>query len=40
MMLFSPKAFQVGTGRNSGVGGLGHAGEVAKEKAIGKAKSE
>ena len=38
--LFSPKAFQVGTGRNSGVGGLGHAGKVYNEKAVDKTKSE
>ena len=40
MMLFSPKAFQVGTGRNGGVGGLRHAGEVDNEKAVDKTKSE
>ena len=33
--LFSPKAFQVGTGRNGGVCGLRHAGEVYNEKAVG-----
>ena len=33
--LFSPKAFQVGAGRNGGVGGLRHAGEVYDEKAVG-----
>ena len=38
--LFSPKAFQVGTGRNGGVGGLGHTGKVTDEKAVGKTKSE
>ena len=38
--LFSPKVFQVGVGRNSGVGGLGHAGEVTNEKAVGKTKSK
>ena len=38
--LFSPKAFQVGTGRNSGIGGLRHAGEVADENAVGKTKSK
>ena len=38
--LFGPKAFQVGTSRNSGVGGLRHTGEVTKEEVIGKAKSE
>ena len=38
--LFSPKAFQVGTGRNSGVSDFGHAGEVTKEKAVGKAESD
>ena len=32
MMLFGPKAFQVGTGRNSGVGDFGHTGEVTEEK--------
>ena len=40
MTLFSPKAFQVGTGRNGGVGGLRHAGEVDNEKAVDKTKSE
>ena len=34
-MLFSPKVFQVGTGRNSGVCGLRHAGKVYDEKAVG-----
>ena len=38
--LFSPEAFQVGTGRNGGVGSLGHTGEVDDEKAIDKTKSE
>ena len=38
--LFSPKAFQVGMGRNSGVGDLGHTGEVTDENAVGKTKSE
>ena len=37
--LFSPKAFQVGMGRNGGVGDFGHAGKVTDEKAVGKAKS-
>ena len=40
MTLFSPKAFQVGTGRNGGVGGLRHAGEMADENAVGKTKSK
>ena len=40
MMLFCPKAFQVGAGRNDGVGGLGHTGEVTDEKAVGKTKSK
>ena len=39
-MLFSPKVFQVGTGRNGGVGGLGHTGKVTDENAVGKTKSE
>ena len=38
--LFSPKAFQVGAGRNGGVGGLRHAGEVDNEKTVDKTKSE
>ena len=38
--LFGPKAFQVSMGRNSGVGGCRHTGEVTKEEVIGKAKSE
>ena len=38
--LFSPKAFQVGTGRNSGVGVLGHTGEMTDKNAVGKTKSE
>ena len=38
--MFSPKAFQVGTGRNSGVGDFGHTGKVTEEKTVGKAKSE
>ena len=38
--LFSPKAFQIGAGRNGGVGGLRHAGEVDDEKAVDKTKSE
>ena len=40
MTLFSPKAFQVSTGRNSGVGDFRHTGEVTKEKTVGKAESE
>ena len=40
MMLFSPKAFQVSAGRNGGVGGLGHTGEVTDENAVGKTKSK
>ena len=39
MTLFSPKAFQVSTGRNSGVGNFGHTGKVTEEKAVGEAKS-
>ena len=39
-MLFSPKAFQVGVGRNGGVSGLRHAGKVDNEKAVDKAKSK
>ena len=38
--LFSPKAFQVGTGRNSGVGGSRHTGKVTEEKTVGEAKSK
>ena len=38
--LLGPKVFQVGASRNSGVGGLRHAGEVREEKTVGKAKSE
>ena len=38
--LFGPKVFQVGMGRNSGVGDLRHVGKVTKEKTVGKAKSE
>ena len=38
--LFSPKAFQVSVGRNGGVSGLRHAGEVDDEKAVDKTKSE
>ena len=40
MMLFDPKVFQVGVGRNGGVGRLGHTGKVTKEEAICKAKSD
>ena len=40
MTLFSPEAFQVGTGRNSGVGAFRHTGKVTKEEAIGKAKGK
>ena len=35
MTLFSPKAFQVGASRNSGVCDLRHAGEVYNEKTVG-----
>ena len=38
--MFGPKAFQVGTSGNGGVGSLRHAGEVADKKAVGKTKSE
>ena len=38
--LFSPKAFQVSVGRNSGVGDFRHTSKVTEEKAAGKAKSE
>ena len=38
--LFSPKVFQVGTGRNSGVGSLKHTGKVTDEKAVDKTKGK
>ena len=38
--LFCPKVFQIGTGRNGGVGSLRHAGEVDNEKAVDETKSE
>ena len=38
MMLFSPKAFQVGTGRDSGVSFGVHAGKVGDDEKIGTAK--
>ena len=38
-MLFSPKAFQVGTGGKGGVGFSVHAGEVGNNKTVDKAKS-
>ena len=38
--LLSPKAFQVGVSGNGSVGGLGHTGEVANKKAVGKTKSK
>ena len=40
MMLFSPKAFQVGMGRNGGVGDLGHTGEVTDKDAVDKTESK
>ena len=39
MTLFSPKAFQVGTSGNSGVGFSVHTGEMGDDETIDKAKS-
>ena len=39
MTLFGPKAFQVGTSGNSGVGIVVHAGEVRADETVSKAKS-
>ena len=38
-MLLSPKAFQVSTSGNSGVGIVVHAGKVGDDEAVSKAKS-
>ena len=39
MMLFSPKALQVGMSGNGGVGVVVHTGEVGDDKTVSKAKS-